>query len=144
MLYLGSEINARLIPQLRKLRPGARIVSHEFGLGQIPPDKSVEMTSRAERRKHTLYLWTCPLAASGVVDIRDAKADARTGKNLAKARIPPVEYRFVAPATKGVRGEAVHDQTENGHSSGSTPRQRQPLRHGMFRPSGPESRLQPD
>ncbi len=65
MLYLGSEINARLIPQLRNLKPGTRIVSHEFGLGQVPPDKIVEMTSRADRRKHTLYLWTCPLAAPG-------------------------------------------------------------------------------
>lgn len=64
-LYLGPEMNARLIPQLRKLRPGTRVVSHEFGLGDIPPDKTVELTSRAEGRKHTLYLWTCPLAATG-------------------------------------------------------------------------------
>jgi SAM-dependent methyltransferase len=64
-LYLGTEINARLIPQLRQLRPGARIVSHDFGLGKIPPDKVVEMTSHDDGRKHTLYLWTCPLSATG-------------------------------------------------------------------------------
>ena len=60
-LYLGSEINARLIPQLRKLKPGTRIVCHDFGLGQVPPDQVVEMTSRTDGRNHTLYLWTCPL-----------------------------------------------------------------------------------
>ena len=60
-LYLGPEINARLIPQLRQLRPGARIVSHDFPLGNLPPDKAVEMTSRADGEPHTLYLWTCPL-----------------------------------------------------------------------------------
>jgi SAM-dependent methyltransferase len=60
-LYLGTELNARLIPQLRKLKPGTRIVSHDFGLGTIRPDKAVEMTSRADGRKHTIYLWTCPL-----------------------------------------------------------------------------------
>jgi SAM-dependent methyltransferase len=63
-LYLGREMNVRLIPQLRKLQPGTRIVSHDFGLGKIRPDKVVKMTSRDDGRKHTLYLWTCPLAAS--------------------------------------------------------------------------------
>jgi ribosomal protein L11 methylase PrmA len=62
-LYLGTEINARLIPQLEKLRPGARIVSHDFGIGDLPPDKTVDMISRADGLKHTLYLWTCPLPA---------------------------------------------------------------------------------
>jgi SAM-dependent methyltransferase len=60
-LYLGTELNARLIPQLRTLKPGSRIVSHDYGLDKIPPDKAVEMVSRADNRKHTLYLWTCPL-----------------------------------------------------------------------------------
>jgi SAM-dependent methyltransferase len=62
-LYLGTEINARLIPQLEKLRPGARIVSHDFGLGDIPPDKTVEMISDADGLRHTIHLWTCPLQA---------------------------------------------------------------------------------
>jgi SAM-dependent methyltransferase len=62
-LYLGTEINARLIPQLEKLRPGARIVSHEFAVGDIPPDKTVDMISHTDGLKHTIYLWTCPLPA---------------------------------------------------------------------------------
>ena len=61
MLYLGTEINARLVPQLEKLGPGARIVSHDFPLGDLPPARVVGMTSRADGRKHTIYLWTCPL-----------------------------------------------------------------------------------
>ena len=51
-LYLGTEINARLIPQLEKLRPGARIVSHDFPIGDLTPDKVVEMTSRSDGRRH--------------------------------------------------------------------------------------------
>ncbi len=62
-LYLGTEINTRLIPQLEKLRPGARIVSHEFAIGDLPPDQTVDMISRADGRKHTIYLWSCPLPA---------------------------------------------------------------------------------
>jgi SAM-dependent methyltransferase len=62
-LYLGTEINARLIPQLENLRPGARIVSHEFAIGDLPPDKTVDMISHADGLHHTIYLWTCPLPA---------------------------------------------------------------------------------
>ncbi len=64
-LYLSPEINARLIPQLRTLRPGSRIVSHDFPVGDLVPDEIVTMTSRVDRRKHMLYLWTCPLAPNG-------------------------------------------------------------------------------
>ena len=62
-LYLGTEINARLIPQLRQLKPGSRIVSHDFPMGGLAPDKTVAMTSRADGRRHTIFLWTCPLPA---------------------------------------------------------------------------------
>jgi precorrin-6B methylase 2 len=64
-LYMGQELNARLIPQLRRLGPGARIVSHEFALADLPPDKVVPMPSRLSGRRHTIYLWTCPLPPSG-------------------------------------------------------------------------------
>jgi SAM-dependent methyltransferase len=60
-LYMGPELNVRLIPQLRRLGPGSRIVSHEFAIGDLTPDKVAEVTSRVDGRKHTIYLWTCPL-----------------------------------------------------------------------------------
>lgn len=59
-IYLGTEINARLIPQLSRLKAGSRIVSHDFEIGDITPDKTVEMTSRSDRRRHRIYLWRCP------------------------------------------------------------------------------------
>mgnify|MGYP001147799088 CR=1 FL=1 len=61
-LYLSRDLNARLIPQLRKLKAGARIVAHDFPIGDLAPDEVVEMTSRTDRRTHTIYLWNCPLA----------------------------------------------------------------------------------
>lgn len=61
-IYMGTEINASLIPQLSRLPAGARIVSHNFGLGNLRPDNAVEMTSREDDRRHKLYLWHCPLS----------------------------------------------------------------------------------
>jgi SAM-dependent methyltransferase len=60
-IYMGTEINAQLIPQLSRLKPGARIVSHNFGIGDIPPDKSVTMASRYDGYAHRIHLWRCPL-----------------------------------------------------------------------------------
>jgi SAM-dependent methyltransferase len=58
-LYLLPELNVRLIPQLDKLRPGVRIVSHSFDMRGVTPDK-VE-TVQGDGREHTIYLWTTPL-----------------------------------------------------------------------------------
>lgn len=53
-LYLLPDINRKLRPQLwRQLRPGTRIVSHAFDMGeQWPPER----TERVDYR--TLYAWT--------------------------------------------------------------------------------------
>jgi cyclopropane fatty-acyl-phospholipid synthase-like methyltransferase len=54
-IFLFPEINARLMPKLRaELRPGSRIVSHRFGLGDWPPER------RTEAHGHPLLLWTVP------------------------------------------------------------------------------------
>lgn len=60
-LYLLPSLNVRLIPQLEKLKPGSRIVSHSFDMEGVEPDKVVEMTSKDDKARHTIYLWTTPL-----------------------------------------------------------------------------------
>jgi SAM-dependent methyltransferase len=61
-LYLLPDLNVRLIPQLQKLKPGARIVSHDFSMkGRLKPDKVLTITSKEDNVEHTLYLWTAPL-----------------------------------------------------------------------------------
>lgn len=56
-LYLSPTVNNRLEPKLRaQLRPGARIVSHQFGIGAWTPDKVI----RAEDDRTELFLWTMP------------------------------------------------------------------------------------
>lgn len=61
VLYLSPDYNQRLLPQLDKLRPGARIVSHQFAIPGVEPQKTVRMRSNADPHEHTLYLWTAPL-----------------------------------------------------------------------------------
>jgi SAM-dependent methyltransferase len=54
-LYLLPELNLALRDKLRReLAPGARIVSHAFGMGDWKPDKVIKI------REALVYLWTVP------------------------------------------------------------------------------------
>jgi SAM-dependent methyltransferase len=56
MLYLLPQLNRRLRPKLfEQLRPGARVVSHDFDMGRDwPPDEHVKLGTDA------VYLWVMP------------------------------------------------------------------------------------
>ena len=54
-LYLLPAINLKLRPiLLKQLKPGTRIVSHAFDMGDWKPEKTVEVDGT------TLYYWTVP------------------------------------------------------------------------------------
>ena len=54
-LYLLPEVNLRLRPRLlQELRPGTRVVSHAFDMGNWEPEEVVEVDGR------TIYYWTIP------------------------------------------------------------------------------------
>jgi SAM-dependent methyltransferase len=58
-LYLSPELNARLRPRLlAELRPGTRIVSHQFPMADWRPAQSVTLT--VDGREHVLHLWIVP------------------------------------------------------------------------------------
>jgi SAM-dependent methyltransferase len=54
-LYLLPSLNQKLIPKLNKeLKPGSRVVSQSFDMGDWKPDKTIEVEGR------TVYLWMIP------------------------------------------------------------------------------------
>lgn len=54
-LYLQPHLNLRLRSRLwAELRPGTRIVSHQFDMGDWAPEK------KWEKAGHRVYLWTVP------------------------------------------------------------------------------------
>jgi SAM-dependent methyltransferase len=60
-LYLYPAMNRKLAPRLlAELKPGARIVSHEYGIGDWPPDRTESMVVNGER--HVIHFWTVPAA----------------------------------------------------------------------------------
>jgi outer membrane protein assembly factor BamB len=61
MLYLLPSLNVKLIPQLEKLKPGSRIVSHAFDIRGFKPDKVIPFESKEDGIERHLYLFTTPL-----------------------------------------------------------------------------------
>ncbi len=58
-LYLSPTLNLRLRPKLlRELRAGARIVSHDFDMGDWPPARALRIDVR--ERASQVYLWVVP------------------------------------------------------------------------------------
>jgi Methyltransferase domain len=58
-LYLLPELNVKLRPQLLKLKPGTRIVSHAFDMGDWKPDRT-EQVRDSGGGTNTIYFWTVP------------------------------------------------------------------------------------
>jgi len=57
--YLLPEVNLRLRPKLlAELKPGTRIVSHDYDMGDWEPDKTVRLPLPGGA--HLLFLWTIP------------------------------------------------------------------------------------
>jgi predicted RNA methylase len=54
-LYLLPTLNLKLMPKLMKeLKPGTRIVSHSFDMGDWKPEQTLDVNGRA------VYYWTIP------------------------------------------------------------------------------------
>ena len=69
-LYLLTSLNLKLRPKLLDMRPGTRVVSHVFRMGDWEPDETTK-TGASE-----LYLWVVPAKVAGQwrIDVRDGAA----------------------------------------------------------------------
>ena len=58
-LFLSPELNARLRPKLTsQLKPGTRIVSHRYGIGDWVPERTETLSVRGTRNH--IFLWRVP------------------------------------------------------------------------------------
>jgi ubiquinone/menaquinone biosynthesis C-methylase UbiE len=62
-LYLLPQLNVRLMPQLRQLKPGSRIVSHDFDMRGAEPNEIAKIMVTYEDGdtiEHAIYQWIVP------------------------------------------------------------------------------------
>jgi Mycolic acid cyclopropane synthetase len=59
-MYLLTQLNLRLRPKLLDLKPGTRLVSHAFSMGDWMPEQKETMSPR-----YDVYLWIVPAKVAG-------------------------------------------------------------------------------
>ncbi|MBD2120119.1 cyclopropane-fatty-acyl-phospholipid synthase family protein [Trichocoleus sp. FACHB-262] len=65
-LYLLPAVNLKLQPKLlNELKPGSRVVSHAFDLGDWKPDKTLTVKVPKTGRIHAVYYWVVPAQVAG-------------------------------------------------------------------------------
>ena len=99
-LYLLDELNRRLRPQLlAQVRPGTRIVSHAFHMGEWQPD--AERTLKIEGKNYDAYAWVVPANMSGRWKITSS------GKVKGMPQTLVIDQTFQQFSVRGADGETV-------------------------------------
>ncbi len=121
-MYLLPEVNLKLLPRfIDQLKPGARIVSHDYDLGPWPFDEMIEL-ALAEKMAGALgrsrvFLWLVPADARGRWIAELPELGGRWQFDIAqKFQILDVDARVVGSAggsamvVRGarLRGEEIH------------------------------------
>lgn len=69
-MYLLPRVNVELRPRLLELRPGTRLVSHDFDMGDWKPDVHFNMDAKDKYGgvdgKSDVYYWVVPARVAGV------------------------------------------------------------------------------
>ena len=92
-LYISPGVMQRLKPRFLQLKPGTRIASHHFDMGDWEPDEKIEVEER------NAYLWVVPAAVEGTWRVSIAGQDFRLR----------IERRYQKLRTTGERdGKSLH------------------------------------
>lgn len=65
-LYLFPEVNMKLRPRILEMKPGTRVISHNYDMGDWKPEQTTKIKAPSGM-EHTLYLWRVP--PNGKIDI---------------------------------------------------------------------------
>jgi Methyltransferase domain len=89
-LYLLPDVNMALRPKiLAELRPGTRVVSHDYGMREWQPDAEAKVPAPDKsvglRKESMVYLWIVPAKVAGAWDVEVA-AVAAVGAKAGETR----------------------------------------------------------
>jgi len=104
-LYLLTSVNLRLRPRLlAQLRPGTRVVSHNYAMDTWKPDDSAVVM--VNETTHNVYLWIVPANVSGVWEGEWTGEGKKTSFGL------EIEQHFQWPRGKIKIGDSELDLTD--------------------------------
>ena len=68
-LYLSPQLNMRLRPAILTMKPGTRVVSHSFNMGDWEPDGGFTGSSDHCKERCSAYFWVVPARVAGTWQI---------------------------------------------------------------------------
>lgn len=117
-LYLLPAVNMRLRPAMLALKPGSRVVSHDFDMGDWPPDRSVRLPDEGS----TVYLWIVPANVAGrwrvtgpggpTREVRLEQRFQRLGGDVRDGRVTGAQVSFTLPDGRRLAGRAGGEAME--------------------------------
>lgn len=107
-LYLLPRLNVRLRPKLfAELRPGTRVVSHSFDMGDWESDSTFSVTGR------TVHYWVIPADVAGTWTVTATRGNTERRYEL---RLAQKYQKVTGTATAGGRAATVRDVRVRGDS----------------------------
>jgi SAM-dependent methyltransferase len=107
-LYLLPDVNLQLRPNLLGLKPGTRIVSHDWDMGEWKPDSSVTVPAPEKKigrgKTSTVHFWVVPAKIHGAWCAQGSWKGIRLD----------LDQKFQEVAAKVSGGEFTTPQTFNG------------------------------
>jgi SAM-dependent methyltransferase len=101
-LYLLPEVNLELRPKILALKPGTRVVSHDWDMGDWPPDRSVTVDVPDKQigleKSSKVHLWIVPARLHG----------AWCGGGKTKRTTLQLDQKYQALRGTLLRGDARH------------------------------------
>jgi SAM-dependent methyltransferase len=75
-MYLLPDLNLRLRPKLLEMKPGTRLVSHQFSMGEWQPDEISTFDNR------TAYFWMVPAKVEGDWELSYGAKNSKVARTL--------------------------------------------------------------
>jgi precorrin-6B methylase 2 len=152
-MFLLPDINLKLRPKILDLKPGTRIVSNSFTMGEWQHDRSVQATEKEGCQSYcTAYLWIVPAKVGGAWKLPDGELTLKqsfqmiTGTLNAGGRETAVKGRLSgdqisfkagdAQYTGRVSGDAIQGTFKSGAASGEWSAARAGKTAAVSAPSG--------
>ncbi len=98
-MYLLSDLNMKLRPTILKMKPGTRVVSNSFKMGEWSPDQSIDPESGFTRG----YLWIVPADIKGKWTFRQEGGNRTFDLTIEQA------FQEIEASTSGRAAPTVQD-----------------------------------
>ena len=103
-MYLLSDLNMKLRPTILKMKPGTRVVSNSFKMGEWSPDEHIDPEGSYSRG----YLWIVPADVKGKWTFREEGGERTFEVTFEQ------EFQEITASTSGDRAPTVQDATLRG------------------------------